>query len=159
MAFAYRMAKTLYRRLVPRRMNRFVLGGRNSFSRVVLRGKAKLERFADHNALYDREFFLRQAEAMRVSGRAIAESLKEKLDPKSVMDVGCGSGAILFELRNLGIACMGLEYADAALHLCRERGLAVEKFDLEEEVHFDRTADVALSTEVAEHLPASVADR
>src|SRR5262245_21086862 len=65
-----------------------------------------------------------------LSGRAIAESLKEKLDPKSVVDVGCGSGGLLFELRNLGIACMGLAYADAALHLCRERGLAVEKLDL-----------------------------
>src|SRR5262249_27263419 len=46
------------------------------------------------------------------------------------------------------------------LKRCRARGLEVTKFDLERNVFDnDRTFDVSVSMEVAEHLPETVADR
>lgn len=53
-----------------------------------------------------------------------------------------------------------MEYAEAALKFCRERRLDVAKFDLERnDFEHSRSFDVAVSMEVAEHLPESVADR
>jgi cyclopropane fatty-acyl-phospholipid synthase-like methyltransferase len=74
--------------------------------------------------------------------------------------VGCGNGAVLSAFREIGIQGEGLEYADAALRVCKEKGLNVRKFDLEHPSHLDSAsrADLVLSTEVAEHLPASVAE-
>ena len=76
------------------------------------------------------------------------------------LDVGCGTGALLEALKKRGCAqVFGLEYSDAALTYCRERGLEVRQFDLERDQFCDdRTFDVAISMEVAEHLPARMAD-
>ena len=52
----------------------------------------------------------------------------------------------------------GLEYAEAALKYCQARRLNVEKFNLEKDAFTDnRTFDVAISMEVAEHLPGAAA--
>ena len=54
----------------------------------------------------------------------------------------------------------GVDYSDAALMYCRARMLGVAKLDLERDAcDIGRTFDVAISMEVAEHLPGSVADR
>ena len=54
----------------------------------------------------------------------------------------------------------GLEYSQAALEFCASRNLTVRKFDLEsDEYRLSRQFDLAISMEVAEHLPESVADR
>lgn len=156
----YRLVKAVYRTAVPRRFDRFMFDGRSGFSRSVLKVKERLEKGASHDQLYDDVYFARQDEHMRRSSRGIAESIRERLpDVASVIDVGCGSGAVLHELRQRGIEGRGLEYADAALDICRAKGLDVLKFDLEsgaERPGF--RSDLVLSTEVAEHLPAPVAD-
>jgi SAM-dependent methyltransferase len=159
MPAAYRVTKTIYRRLVPRSLNAVAFGGHTAFSRSILRAKAWLEQGAAHDELYDEGFFLNFEAEMGQVGPRIAESLVQRLHPKSVIDVGCGSGCALVELNRLGVESTGLEYADAGLALCRRKGLNVYKFDLEKDVEFAQVADVALSTEVAEHLPESAADR
>lgn len=54
----------------------------------------------------------------------------------------------------------GLEYSEAGLAYCRRRRLDVAKFDLElDSFTPNRTFDTAVSMEVAEHLPETVADR
>ena len=54
----------------------------------------------------------------------------------------------------------GLEYSEAALKCCRSRKLSAQKFDLETDVfNGDRAFDLAVSMEVAEHLPQTCADR
>jgi hypothetical protein len=53
----------------------------------------------------------------------------------------------------------GLDYSDAALAMCRDRGLEVRKFDLEgDTASIDWKADLAISTKVAEHLPERCAN-
>lgn len=159
MSVAYRLVKTAYRNTMPKSVDRFVFGGMNPLSRNVLRMKAMLERHADHDELYDQAYFERQDKAMTVSALGIATSIKERLDPASVVDFGCGSGSVIAALRDMDIRVLGLDYADAALDICRSKGLTVQKFDLENPTPLEALADVAVSTEVAEHLPESTADR
>jgi SAM-dependent methyltransferase len=114
-----------------------------------------------HNAIYTPAYYETEVEgpAVRAAPR-IADSIVAEFNPKSVVDVGCGTGALLEALRSKGCEVFGLEYADAALGYCRTRGLHVIKFDLEQaELEDQRFFDVAVSLEVAEHLPESAADR
>jgi cyclopropane fatty-acyl-phospholipid synthase-like methyltransferase len=94
------------------------------------------------------------------SASAIAKSIPADLNPQTVMGVGCGTGALPEVLREQGCKVAGLEYAESALKYCSDRKLEVQKFDLERMSLTDqRIYDLAISTEVAEHLPDACADR
>jgi cyclopropane fatty-acyl-phospholipid synthase-like methyltransferase len=157
---AYRLSKSAYRTIVPRTFDRWVFDGKTPLSRQILRVKASLERNAAHDDLYDTSYFERYEHDMTPSAEGIAASIIERLpEVRSVVDVGCGSGAIMDMLRERGVSVRGLDYSEAALRICRDKGLDVLKFDLEQGGDVPTlTADLALSTEVAEHLPPKTAD-
>ena len=69
-----------------------------------------------------------------------------------------GAGTLLAQLKQNGLEVKGLEYSDAGIARCREKGVPVEKFDLETEEAIQGGSDVTVSFEVAEHLPESMAD-
>lgn len=141
--------KKLYRGLVPVRFRA---------SPIAARLKALL---VGHDWIYGADYYqtIVEGPAARSAGR-IADSIVDEFRISQVIDVGCGTGALLEALRDRGCVVFGLEYADAALKFCRDRRLNVMKFDLERDAFDDdRTFDVAVSMEVAEHLPATVADR
>lgn len=158
----YVAIKSSYRALVPVRWNARVFGGSSGASRLALRVKGFLEHGVDHNALYDAVYFDRLSREMSRSGSVIAQDIAGRCGQVAVVDVGCGSGEVLMGLRSIRLEAWGLEYSDAAVRLCRSRGLTVHKFDLEGDEVLDpwvKSVDVVLSTEVAEHLPAECADR
>jgi SAM-dependent methyltransferase len=141
--------RSLYRALVPESFRE------SSIARTL---KARL---LGPDWFYDAEFYQREVEgpASRSAG-TIASAIVEDLKAARVIDVGCGTGALLEALRNRGCEVFGLEVAEAALEYCRARRLDVMKFDLRNETFaIERTFDVAISMEVAEHLEARVADR
>jgi len=140
---------TLYRSLVPASIRA---------SQAVAWLKAHV---LTHDWIYSSEFYRESVEgpALRSASR-IAATIVDDLSATHIIDVGCGTGALLEALRDRGCRVHGLEYAEAALKYCRARRLDVAKFDLERDVHTDaRTFDVAISMEVAEHLPERAADR
>jgi SAM-dependent methyltransferase len=144
-----RVIKRAYRKILP-------VSIRNSPMIDLLKGK-----LLAHDAIYDSEYYETIAEgpAARSAG-TISDSILSEFNPRSVVDVGCGTGAMLHALRERGCKVFGLEYSEAALVYCRKRQLDVRKFDLENDMlKNDRKFDLALSVEVAEHLPESVADR
>lgn len=89
---------------------------------------------ASHQDIYTEEYYLDEVEgSAALSAPTIARSIRSEFKPNRVVDVGCGTGALLVTLRDSGCTCLGLECADAALQICRSRGLNVRKFDLRRE--------------------------
>jgi SAM-dependent methyltransferase len=127
-----------------------------------LRGKLQ-GLLASHNSIYDAEYYRYVEAAAAQSAVPISNSIILQFSPKSVIDVGCGTGALLAAFRERGCLVAGVENSDAGLHYCRARGLIVTKFDIEQDIPTSMFAgsqyDIAISLEVAEHLPEKVADR
>jgi len=118
-------------------------------------------RLLGHDWTYSDDYYRNDVEGPAVkSAGAIAATIVKQFHPQSVVDVGCGTGALLAALRDRGCQVFGLEYSRAALRYCQRRQLEVERFDIERgDFKRGRRFDVVSSMEVAEHLPASVADR
>ncbi|MBD2078130.1 methyltransferase domain-containing protein [Phormidium sp. FACHB-592] len=110
------------------------------------------------SSLYDQAFFDLLLEGARGSARQVVPMILEWLQPQSVVDVGCGLGAWLSVFRELGIQdYLGVDgdYVDRS-----QLQIPVEAFsakDLTQPLRLDRRFDLAISLEVAEHLPAESA--
>ena len=144
--------KAIYRQYVPMLVRQ---------SRLVESPKRVLFRLLPHDAVYDADYYASAVEggASR-SAKVMANSIRRDFAPRTIVDVGCGTGALLLAMRESGVRVLGFERSTAALDLCRRRGLEVRKLDLEKDViEVNEKFDVAVSVEVAEHLPAAVADR
>lgn len=115
---------------------------------------------AARDDVYSRDYYnYVETEAVR-SAATMAGSILDAYRPSTALDVGCGTGALLHELRERGVETHGLEYSDAGLAFCRKRGLNVDKFDITSaSLPFTRTFDVAISMEVAEHIPTECSER
>lgn len=99
-------------------------------------------------------FYVRRHEATRASALAVLPVVLELLEVRSAVDVGCGVGTWLEALREQGVEdVLGIEgdwVASEHLRIPPERLL---RRDLSRSIELDRTFDLALSLEVAEHLP------
>lgn len=126
--------------------------------RQLIAIKGMLERRARHDEVYDEQYFRTIDQESARAAAVIVPALVRAFAPRRVIDVGCGSGAMLMEFANQGAEVLGLEHAITALEICRERGLRVQHFDLEAPEPIGEWADLAISTEVAEHLPEPCAD-
>ena len=147
-----RFFRNLYHKLIPPEIRQTPL--------LVKAKECAYTYLLGHDVLYDANFFVGNDANARRSAGTIADSIVADLSPHTVVDVGCGTGALLLELKGRGCATFGLEYADAALECCRNRGLQVTKLNLEKDEFIpEKQFDVAVSTEVAEHLPEAVANR
>ena len=92
-------------------------------------------------------------EGARKSAAVVVPLLMELVRPRSVLDVGCGSGAWLARFLELGVDDVtgvdGHWIADAALEIDPSRVL---RADLEEPLRLGRRHDLVLSLEVAHYL-------
>jgi hypothetical protein len=88
-------ARSVRRALVPSSLKQTTFGERL---------KDRFNKSLPHDAIYNREYFQRDIEdaAVRSAG-PIASSVLSKWKPSSVVDVGCGTGALLEALRG-GVA-------------------------------------------------------
>jgi SAM-dependent methyltransferase len=119
-----------------------------------------LRKSAKYDEIYDLDYYKRVVDpATKISAVPMAASIINHFRPKTVVDVGCGTGLLLAELTGRGASGQGLEYSEAACNICKARGLNVRRYDIEKGPPAGLRADVVISMEVAEHLAESFADR
>jgi len=110
------------------------------------------------HANYDSDFFGRITDGARSSARRTVPLVLELIPARSVVDVGCGGGTWLSVFAENGIEdYLGVDgdYVDRS-----QLDIPMERFrghDLEQPLVLDRTFDLAVSLEVAEHLDPPVA--
>jgi SAM-dependent methyltransferase len=107
---------------------------------------------------YSSNFFDTIRDGARSSARVVAPIIIELIRPKSVVDVGCGDGTWLSVFREFGISdALGLDgnYVNPKqLQISQDQFIPT---DLSSAFSVPRTFDLAVSLEVAEHLPSESA--
>ena len=105
---------------------------------------------------YDPSFYAEGRKHALRSARRVVPWVVDALRPETVVDVGCGVGTWLSVFSQHGVgAVFGVDGAHvdvSALDIAR--GDFAPR-DLSEDIALDRRFDLAMSVEVAEHLPAS----
>ena len=95
------------------------------------------------------------AEWRKIGARDKTANIREicKLFPhRSILEIGCGDGAIMRGLDGFGETIEGLEISQAAVTQCRDAGLNVALFDGSKICYQDKSFDLAILSHVVEHL-------
>src|SRR5215813_10398939 len=104
--------------------------------------------------LYNSSYFEELSSGSASSAAQILPEVVRLISPKSAVDLGSGTGEWLGELRKLGVTdVMGVDgdWVDrAALKIPTDQ---FKPFDLRKKLVMNRTFDLAISVETAEHLP------
>jgi len=81
------------------------------------------------------------------------QNIKDVFQPTSVLDVGCGPGALMFFLKELGLEVYGVDFSAEAKAIAPEEVRdRIVVSPLTEFVDFDREFDLVVCREVLEHL-------
>ncbi|MEG4067957.1 glycosyltransferase [Microcoleus sp. Pol11C2] len=139
------------------------LQGYNISSLETINSQRANQTHQNQQSSYTRDCYQLIGEGTRSSAREIIPLLLDLLQPtlpKSVVDVGCGTGSWLAAFHKLGIAdCLGIDgdYVDRTL---LEIPLnQFKSYDLKQPLQVERKFDLAISLEVAEHLPSTCAEK
>ena len=98
--------------------------------------------------------------ALEAAPTMVAGILELWPEIRSAVDLGCGTGVYVRELRARGVDVRGYEYDAKARRIAREKlDIEIAPFDLRAFVGTGRRTDLAMSLEVAEHLPPELGDR
>ena len=111
------------------------------------------------NPLYTQKFFDERFTKTQASYKVIVPYLMKLVNPKSVVDIGCSTGIALSIFKENGVErIVGVDgpwVPPRELKIPRENFL---KKDLTKPMGFRESFDLALSFEVAEHLPKESAE-
>jgi SAM-dependent methyltransferase len=112
---------------------------------------------AENQGRYYNPKFYRELASAQESAREILPLVLDAVTPASAVDIGCGTGNWLSVASELGVdEILGVDGPWVKAQLA----IPAEKFiphDLSTPLKLGRRFDIALSLEVAEHLPASAA--
>ncbi len=100
-------------------------------------------------SLYDTEFFAGRSGTVMASAAVVVPVVKQLVDPRSVLDIGCGQGEWL--------DAFGLEDS-YGVDIAAPEGERFLRSDLQFPLDLHRTFDLVVCLEVGEHLPESAAD-
>lgn len=103
--------------------------------------------------IYTDSWFSRQPGDTRHSARVICELLMKWIQPRSAVDVGCGLGTWLHELKNLGVpTILGVDGPWVNVNQLQIREDEFAARNLEQDLSLGRNFDLVLCLELAEHL-------
>jgi len=104
--------------------------------------------------LYGDQFYQTIREGSARSASAVVPLVIDLVHPASVVDVGCGTGAWLARFQECGVRfVMGLECSAIGSHLVDIDPSRIRRVDASRPFRLERTFDLVMSLEVAEHLP------
>lgn len=108
---------------------------------------------------YDEAFFEGQEGTATRSAAVIVPLVMAALEPASVVDVGCGRGAWSRAFAQAGCETTSVDAPWTDLEPLRRLGITTVERDLTKPLELDRTFDLAVCLEVAEHLPEEAAEQ
>ena len=112
------------------------------------------------NLTYGKEFYDLQVEGSLASARLFLAHLFARWTPCSVIDIGCGRGAWLAVCKELGAKrLVGLDGLWVNQKMILDPSIEFRNADLALGTEIRGTYDLALSLEVAEHVPPEASDR
>lgn len=112
----YSVLKSSWKAIMPQRLRDAIFSASaDAVKRARRSFIAKLEKGADHNEIYDTGYYSGLDDpTMQVSAAMIADSIIAAFSPRSVADIGCGTGVLMQALQPRGVSCQGFEYSQAA---------------------------------------------
>lgn len=108
--------------------------------------------------VYNREFYtLLKSKINSVSN--MAKYIVDIVEPKSIVDLGCGSGEWLYNFKKHGVTeIVGYDGAYVDKDLLSIPPESFFEWDLTQKLEVERKYDMAMSLEVAEHIEEKYAD-
>ena len=117
-----------------------------------------LERFGElyeyYGGLSEEDVRLRHSPQNQARQRELLKALALYSRRRRLLDVGCGEGQLLQTAQEEGWTSIGIDLSEAAIRLCRERGLSVSRRDLFDPSLDDKRFDAVVMSELIEHVPA-----
>jgi SAM-dependent methyltransferase len=110
-------------------------------------------------SLYHRRFYEELYPSCHRSASVIVPWIVRILNPKSVVDVGCGTGAWLAEFAGAGVRdVVGIDGPWVPDDMLKIDAAQIIQHDLTAELELSRRFDLVVCLEVAEHLPETGGD-
>lgn len=107
---------------------------------------------------YNEDFFKYEGSTSESAAKIMMPLILDFVQPKSIVDVGCGRGMFLKTAQQLGISnLLGIDGLWAAQTLIK--GIPFQEMDLSNPINVGKTFDLAISLEVAEHLPIEASEK
>ncbi|MDY6806236.1 MAG: methyltransferase domain-containing protein, partial [Cyanobacteriota bacterium] len=109
--------------------------------------------------LYDKEFYENQQQGSIRSARVVVGKIMNLIQPKSVVDIGCGVGTWLSVFEECGVSdYLGVDGEYVEKQMLKIPEAKFKAFDLKRSIALNREFDLVVSLEVAEHLPPENAE-
>lgn len=105
-----------------------------------------------YEQFYDKNFYANQKTGSLQSAKIVVPIIMNLIQPKNIIDIGCGVGTWLSVFKDLGCDILGL---DGSWVNHKQLEISPEYFsnvNLEEKITLNKTFDLVVSLEVAEHL-------
>jgi len=127
--------------------------------RTQIMGLGDRYKIVGPDTIYKSEYYAkRRKDPWRSEANQIGEVLGSHFEPKSVIDFGCAIGAHLEPFNESGITVQGIEGNEKAIEQAVIPKGLITKHDLREPYEPSKKYDLAISIEVAEHIPSEFDD-
>lgn len=104
-------------------------------------------------ANYDSNFFKGESQSSIKSAKIIVPLVQSIVNPRSVLDVGCGVGAFLKEFEKNGVEdILGVDNTVASSEFLQIEKDKIMQYDICKPLEFSKKFDLVISLEVGEHL-------